>query len=598
MSSVYKLCSIVDSQLEDITSEITLPVITGSNSSVYVSNACQPGSSTSTLQFNVNPPNVQTAMSRNVLIQTTVTLRIDFTGDTQVGYWALPAVNGVIPDSTTTLFDYGYSNSLQAFPFNSLISTAMATINGQQISVNTRDCMAPLLKLYNYTELAKYNSLTPSLIDSFYSNFTDGLGSNNNVLANYSVGGYSKEYQPRGCFPCKMTDLNGNAMNNLIVQTDAAGTSPVAGILLTFTTTEPLLFLSPLISGNSDCQAALLGVATFSVTLNIGDTSRVMSNASYGSHAGVNTQTIGIVSLSPFTNSNLLMNYLSIPPTLGDKIEPRNVVNYNNYISLPGNLTGSLAAGQSKAFPSSTFTLGQVPSKMLIYAKKVSPTTYDSNSFAVISGITINFTNKTGSLSGATAAQLYNLSVKNGLQMNFYEFGGVGVSSNNGVPTVVPTIGSILVIDPSIDLGMDAQYTNMSQGQFSINFTITLQNQTTTASDYMIYILNVNSGIFVTENGISTASLALLTCDQVLDTKEQDAVMDKKTYEEQIVGGSIENLNCVHKHMKLNYHKASEIEHRLDHTPGESILQTHHNSGSGMDAAGMGKRRLHKYTKK
>ena len=109
----------------------------------------------------------------------------------------------------------------------------------------------------------------------------------------------------------------------------------------------------------------------------------------------------------------------------------------------------------------------------------------------------------------------------------------------------------------------------------------------------------VNAGIFITENGISRVDLALLTGDQILETKRQDAVMDKKTYEEKIVGGSIENLNCIHKHMKLNYHKASEIEHKLDNTHGESVDPL----GSGMDAAGMHhtglpKRRIHKYTTK
>lgn len=82
--------------------------------------------------------------------------------------------------------------------------------------MSTRDVMAALLKMYNYEELARYNSLTSSLIDSFYQNYYDGLGSNNNVLANYSVGWFSKEYQPHGCFPVKMfcTAANGGAPIN------------------------------------------------------------------------------------------------------------------------------------------------------------------------------------------------------------------------------------------------------------------------------------------------------------------------------------------------------------------------------------------------
>ena len=61
--------------------------------------------------------------------------------------------------------------------------------------------------------------------------------------------------------------------------------------------------------------------------------------------------------------------------------------------------------------------------------------------------------------------------------MNYYEFSGSGNSNTyQGVPTVVPTIGSILCIDPAIDLGTDPQYTNMSSGQYNMQFTVTLEN--------------------------------------------------------------------------------------------------------------------------
>lgn len=86
----------------------------------------------------------------------------------------------------------------------------------------------------------------------------------------------------------------------------------------------------------------------------------------------------------------------------------------------------------------------------------------------------------------------------------------------------------------------------------------------------------------------------LLSQEMVLETKAKDAVMDKHTYEDNIVGGSIENLGCIHKHMKLNFHKASEKEHHLDHEDGEMAPKI----GSGMAAAGipsMAKRRIHKF---
>lgn len=162
-----------------------------------------------------------------------------------------------------------------------MIATIQAQINNSNVTVSTRDVMSALLKLYNYEELAIYNSLTPSLVDSFYQNYADGLGTNNNVLANYSVGTFSKQFQPRGCFPVKLFQVKqdgtaGDAIAGLSIKASAAtpeipavpavpadntttpptpaipavpavpanagGTAPFASFIIRFTTTEPLLF--------------------------------------------------------------------------------------------------------------------------------------------------------------------------------------------------------------------------------------------------------------------------------------------------------------------------------------------------------------------
>lgn len=209
----------------------------------------------------------------------------------------------------------------------------------------------------------------------------------------------------------------------------------------------------------------------------------------------------------------------------------------------------------------------------------------------VIQKVSFNFANKSGLLSSATQVQLSDMAVRNGLQMNYYEFSGQGVSNDeNGDPDVVPTIGSILVIDPAIDLSID---TNMSGGQYNIQVDLTLFNQSKEEITPTLYLVCVNSSIFITEDGTCNISTGMLTKEMTLETKVKDAVMDKSTYEQQIVGGSIENLSSVHKHMKLNFHKASEKEHQLDKEVGETAPRI----GSGMSASGvMPKRRIHKFT--
>ena len=187
----FKLINITDSLLEDISPSVSLPVISGSSSNNFQTFNSQATTGTNQLQFNVQIPSLQTAVSRNFLVESTLVLRIDF--DTSITYTA-----------DEKIFDYGKTNSLQAFPLNSLITTVQSNINNATVSVSTREVMACLLKMYNYRELATYNSLAPSMPDSFYQNYADGIGSNNNVLANYSNGGLDKKFIPRGAFPVEL----------------------------------------------------------------------------------------------------------------------------------------------------------------------------------------------------------------------------------------------------------------------------------------------------------------------------------------------------------------------------------------------------------
>lgn len=325
-----------------------------------------------------------------------------------------------------------------------------------------------------------------------------------------------------------------------------------------------------------------------------------MSNASFGNLNGVNnatplTPTIAGVSLVGLADSKLLFNFVAIPPMLMAKIEPRNVLNYTNYypVSSP---TDNIPTKTSLVVNSNSYQLGMIPSKIMIYAKKKNQDTYDSNSFAVIKKISLTFGNKSGLLSTALPVQLYQMSVNNGLQMNFYEWSGAGVTNTTaGNPTIVPTIGSILVLDPAIDLALDTEYSNLSRGQFQVQFQVELYTQGAVDCEYMLYMVCANSGLFITDSGVSSANLAMITQEQVLKTKAQEAILDKKTYEDKIMGGSIENLNCIGKHLKQCFHKASEKEHQLDSGASESLPAT----ASGMDASGMkmGKRRIHKFEK-
>lgn len=72
----FKLCNIVDSQLEDITSELSLPVVTGSTSNTYQQFNAQGGTSNSSMQFNITVPSLQSAVIDTFNVRQILILRL------------------------------------------------------------------------------------------------------------------------------------------------------------------------------------------------------------------------------------------------------------------------------------------------------------------------------------------------------------------------------------------------------------------------------------------------------------------------------------------------------------------------------------------
>jgi hypothetical protein len=150
------------------------------------------------------------------------------------------------------------------------------------------------------------------------------------------------------------------------------------------------------------------------------------------------------------------------------------------------------------------------------------------------------------------------------------------------------------VIDPSLDLSIDTQYANGSSGNYNLQYDIEILNQSTKAVKPTLYLLVVNTGIFVTDNGASSFSTGLLDQSSVLETKTQNSVMDTTTYLHKIVGGSVSNLGSITKHLKHAFSRHREKEAIVDAPATESGSGM---SGSGMSGAGSYRKTLHRFAK-
>ena len=107
--------------------------------------------------YNVTVPSLETIISREVLWQSTVTLKIATANKHATDF----AVN------------YGVTDALARFPLHNLVTTMTATINNNTISQNVMDTLPILLRTVGSEEFAKHDCMTQTALDYLIRALTD-----------------------------------------------------------------------------------------------------------------------------------------------------------------------------------------------------------------------------------------------------------------------------------------------------------------------------------------------------------------------------------------------------------------------------------------
>jgi hypothetical protein len=311
-----------------------------------------------------------------------------------------------------------------------------------------------------------------------------------------------------------------------------------------------------------------------------------------GAYGGMNASTI-----PAFQNCSILLNLLSLQPEHYEKLSARNVLPYLDLPRYIFSATETIQPQSSATIAVSNYQLNQIPDLFIICARlPMSLQNWNwSSSYLTINSITINFNNKSGILASATQQQLYQLSQKNGSSQSYFEFLGNALVNNNttGLPTNIATTGSLLVLNPSLDFGLESFYSAGSLGQYSLQFTLNITNQTSQAITPEIVLLCVNSGLFITENGVSVTQTGILTKQVVLDTKSKKPhdTVDTTLYH-RIIGGNLMNIK------QLGHIFKKTIMGKTN--PEEKDMDGAEKSGASMCAGSENDRkmRLHRFTHK
>ena len=504
--------------------------------------------------------------------------------------------------------------ALPAFPLNSLCSTMTATINDTTSVINSQDVLKEVLRLTDYKK-NRLQRTCPTMLDK-YQCYDDGFGAVNSPLSGYaSLLDYAEPQN--GQFPqVAFTNSTGGILINgayylagaLYQGTGSQPSTGVSGVYqiinglpclaigsssgvcagpytfcFKFTSTEKLVLSPFTFSDVHEWDTGLFGINNIQLIMNLQSPSRLTrfsgmrfaTPAAAGSPAAGATQTLvsGISSVTTAYNTttaftNSVVNVQFLTPSLDVPLPPKSVVPYLEFPRYITNYSqGAVAAGGTVQIQSQTITLPQIPDLLIIYVKNGLTDGNFGDSYmplqsrwnGVANPLSVNFDNFSGLLSSQTTEQLYAMSVKNGLDMDWATWSGQAYVGQAAVPTsaaarytnptasgnnagcaavpvggavpslsapsvgatptgsgVAPTVGSILVLKPSQDITLQTGQAPSLVGNFTLQFNIQVYNNAGVAVTPQLFVITANSGFFESIRGSSRIIKGVLSEQDII----------------------------------------------------------------------------------
>lgn len=508
-------------------------------------------------------------------------------------------VTAAAPAAGDVIAQAGRDFGLCAFPLNSLCSTLTATINDTTVVMNSQDVLKEVLRLTDYKK-NRVQRTCPTYLDR-YASYDDAFGSINNP-----IGGIENQTDyaetPNGAFtglqfvfpsgpnagavltgvqpvaagggnPTAYTTVNG-------VPVFAAADPPNSQYLITvqFRSTEKLV-LSPFVFGDvHEWDTGLFGINNIQLICNLQAPSRLIRSTTR------NGRTIAAPTYGPIPFSGSVVNTQFLTPSLDVPLPPKSVVPYMEFPRYITQASAPIAAGSVGTIQSQTITLPQIPDLLIVYAKPANGS-YTNGAGAVdttqgdwyfpigtaVDGarnpLSINFDNFSGLLSSQTAEQLYAMSVKNGLEMDWDSWSGLARSvvpnatgSQAGAGTIafssacagqIPLTGGFLVLKPSQDLALQSGQAPSLVGNFTLQLNLQVKNNLSTQQTPQLYIIAANSGFFESIRGSSRVIKGVLS-EQDIISAPMVATSDQLT--RYVGGGFMSSLATALNKAKDIYH--------------------------------------------
>lgn len=538
----------------------------------------------SQMTFNIIVPSESVFIDRAVDWQSTVYAYVDVT------------LTGTA-DVDAPICVYGRDVALAPFPLHEMCATMSATINDTTTVVNTNDVKNTLLRLTDYKKHRKLRTCPNMLDKYYTYPATpkDAVASSGPSWNNSPLNGFGDEMnvdeKPNGSWGdfqwtladgtvptttgnTAVTATGGNATAYNLATTTGGASQPIFStgnvttgsvyrLYFRFKSTERLLISPFVFADNDEVSTGLFGIQNIQLLMNFQSPAGAgrLLRGTTGNFFANTAQTARISAFGPtqFNNvnqgscfANPLVNVQYLTPSLDVPLPAKNIVPYIDsprYISQQnvGTVSATVFSANVASLPvgqpvnSQTITLPAIPDLLAIFVKPnqytrtvggSDPALEQGDWVLPITGISINFDNYAGLLSAHSQEQLYRMSVRNGLEMDFDQWRGyAGGSSVTGLPVALS--GGPLLLKPGRDIVLQAGQAPSLVGNFSLQFTLYVQNQTGVAQTAcQIYVVALNSGYLETIKGSSRIIKGVLTEQDILSAPmgpgSSDAHMERR----------------------------------------------------------------------
>ena len=418
--------------------------------------------SSASIQFEAPPPNPSIIVDRKVKIRIPLLVTITATANTSGG----------------GLHQAGYS-APRSRPIQRITNVANCVLNNTQVSMNVSDIVDAMLHYQDNAETRELDdSMSPAMLDQsqLYSQL---IGASRNPLNDFksSVSGADL---PRGAF-------NFSVLSN-----------PVNGTTTTILLDATDYFFMPPFESSCRDTPGFIGIQTMSFNIVLNNLARAWS---YVSPSGVTGVSVSAVINSP---PQLFFNYIT-PNSLVPI--PKSVVYPFYDVQRYGTQCGSLAPNETKIVPSSNIQLHSIPNRLYILARRLNSeqSAFTTDTFALISNISVNWNNKNGQMSGASTQDLWALSRTNGLQLSYTQF--------------TRDVGSVICVVFGKDICLDADEAPGLMGNYNIQFNATVTNLNPSETiAFELYAIAVSEGAITIGDNRAITQIGLMSREDVLSS--------------------------------------------------------------------------------